>query len=287
MELHPLNSPLGAVITGIDICQSVNSEQRIFIEKALADYGMVVFKEQFISEEQQLQFTKSFGDHHNSNLYAKAKKINAPSSNAVTHRGENDFVDYWTDGPKFKNVAFSEEHPYWPVSKFHSDLMYRKDPLQYTLLGAIEVTEVGGETEFINTTMLLNSLPKELQEELLQLQAYHNAPELDFNDMVEHPLVISHPINGLHGLYIGGLFSRSIENDENGKLFNMLLEHINNVPEACHKHKWSEGDVIMWDNLRVLHRRCPFPKDEPRVLRRTQCKRIVPEPAKIATEIMV
>lgn len=286
MELQPLNAPLGAVITGINICQSMNSEQTTFIEKALADYGMVVFKEQFISEEDQLLFTKSFGDHKNSNLFSQSKKINAPSREVI-HRGENDFVDYWTDGPKFKNLPFSEKHPYWPVNKFHSDLMYRKDPLQYTILGAIEVTKTGGETEFADTAQIFNHLPENLQAELLQLQAYHSAPELDYNELVEHPLVIGHPINGMHGLYLGGLFSRSIENDKDGTLFNMLLEHINNIPQACHKHKWSEGDVIMWDNLRVLHRRCPFLKDEPRVLRRTQCKRIVPEPSKLAAEVLV
>ena len=103
MELHPLNSPLGAIVSGINICQSMNSEQTAFIERALADYGVLVFKEQFISEEDQLLFTKSFGDHHNSNLFSKSKDIDSPSS-SVVHRGKNDFVDYWTDGPKFKNV---------------------------------------------------------------------------------------------------------------------------------------------------------------------------------------
>lgn len=286
MEIRPLDSPLGAIVSNINICQRLDSIETAKIEKALADYGVVIFKDQFIDEEEQLRFTKSFGDHKNSNLYAKFNKVSAPGEEVI-HRGENDFVDYWTDGPKFKNIPFSEEHPYWPVNRFHSDLMYRKDPLQYTVLGAIEVTKDGGETEFVDSAKVFSCLPQNYQDDLLERHAYHSAPELNFNELVKHPLVVRNPVNGMKALYLGGLFSRSIENDVDGRLFETLSEHINNLEGARYKHKWEEGDVIMWDNLRVLHRRCAFPKDEPRVLRRTQCKRVVPEPAKVPQDALV
>lgn len=272
MNILPFPLPLGAEVKNISLRNALAADTVESLEKALADYGVLVFRQQHLTEDEQVEFTKHFGDNKNSNILREEEPIDNPSDKVV-HRGKQDYVDYWTDGPKFGNKSFTEEHPYWPLSRFHTDLSYIKNPLQYTILAAVEVPQIGGETEFVDTKEAYETLESRIKQKLYNRNGLHNAPELGFPELTPHPIVAGHPVSNQNVLYVNKLFTRAIEGEEeNQELLLSLFEHIDNCPARL-KFKWQDGDVIVWDNMRVVHRRCPYPKDQPRILRRTQGKR--------------
>ena len=273
MDILPLSSPLGAEVKNIILRNPLSADVVKTLEKALANYGVLIFHQQHLTENEQVEFSKHFGDNKNSNILREESPIDKPTDKVV-HRGKQDYVEYWTDGPTFGNLSFTEGHPYWPLSKFHTDLSYAEKPLQYTILGAIETPQVGGETEFVDMKNAYETLAPEIKHKLYNRNALHNAPELGFSELMPHPIIASNPVNNQNVLYVNKLFTRAIEGEEESQeLLLSLFDHIDNCP-ARFKFKWRDGDVIVWDNMRVVHRRCPYPKDQPRILRRTQGKRI-------------
>jgi alpha-ketoglutarate-dependent taurine dioxygenase len=273
MDILPLSSPLGAEVKNVSLRNPLAANVVESLENALAHYGVLVFHQQYLTENEQMEFSKHFGDNKNSNILREESPIDEPTDKVV-HRGKQDYVEYWTDGPTFGNLSFVEGHPFWPLSNFHTDLSYVEKPLQYTILAAIETPQVGGETEFVDTKKAYDTLAPEIKHKLYNRNALHSAPRMGFTELVPHPIIASIPVNNQNVLYVNKLFTKAIEGEEeNQELLLSLLDHIDNCP-ARFKFKWQDGDVIVWDNLRVVHRRCPYPKDQPRVLRRTQGKRI-------------
>ncbi|MEM9459446.1 MAG: TauD/TfdA family dioxygenase [Myxococcota bacterium] len=278
MRTVPLPDALGAQVEELDLRQPLSPSVVRDLERAAAQFGVLVFHDQGLDESEQIRFTQALGDSDISHLTsAIAPSIGQPQHRGV-HTGALPNTLYWTHGPGFDNNGFPDADQ--GFGRFHSDLSYQQDPLQYTILGALESTQTGGETEFVDTGAAYAALDDSIKQRLAGLEAVHLRKERSGKEhKAVHPVVIRNPNFEIDALYVNRSFTHSIRGLDHGDpLLEQLIASNENTP-ARYRHKWRNGDLVLWDNFRVLHRRCGFPSDERRVLLRTQSRRQRPAAA--------
>ncbi len=265
---------IGAEVHDIDLSAPLPAATLDGLMRAAAAHGVLVFRGQHLGEAEQLAFTRTLGESDITHLTAMMQARFAEPEQAPFHRGADPDVMYFTDGPDFHDTGFADDGKGFGC--FHADLSYRVEPLQYTLLSALAVTAVGGETEFVDTVAALADLGPGRARALAGRTAQHVREEHRSGRVhrAAHPAVVRNPHAPVDGLYINRSFTRAIEGLDDGALGD-LLDHVEQHP-ARYRHRWAVGDVVLWDNLRVLHRRCGYPPGQNRIMRRTQARRVVP-----------
>lgn len=257
IEVVPTGAALGAEIRGIALSQPLLAGQITAVRKALLDHFVLVFRNQDITEEQQVRFTSYFGqavEHVREQPDRPVKEIFVISN--------------VSEGGKAIGALENRELP------FHSDLSYLKKPGTISVLYAIEVPKVGGETQWLNASAAYEALDGETKKRLQGLRAVHRHYREEQNppEPVDHPIVRVHPESGLKSLYIAPFITSSVvgmSGPEGRRLLDSLIEHMIQ-PRFIWTHKWQVGDLVIWDNRTTLHRREPFPATERRTLKRTQ-----------------
>jgi taurine dioxygenase len=172
---------------------------------------------------------------------------------------------------------------------WHSDNSYRETPLSYSLLYSVVLPESGGETGFTNMYRAYETLPAALKERIEGLEikhdmTYNSAGELrrgftHVSDPVaapgpRHPIVRTHPETGRRALYLGrrpNAYVCGLAVADSEALLDALWSHATQQAHAWY-HRWQVGDVLIWDNRCVMHRRNPFDPSARRILRRLQFK---------------
>lgn len=170
---------------------------------------------------------------------------------------------------------------------WHSDNSYRETPLSYSLLYAVELPPEGGETEFSNMYLAWETLPESVKSRVKSLvikhdMTYNSAGQLrrgfaPVTDPVtapgpHHPIVRTHPETGRHALYLGrrpNAYIPGLAVEESEGLLNYLWAHATQ-PEFVWSHSWKIGDVLIWDNRCLMHRRNAFDPTSRRVMHRLQ-----------------
>src|SRR5690606_26924401 len=166
------------------------------------------------------------------------------------------------------------------------DQCYYEEPCQATLLYAIEVPAVGGDTLFADAYGAFATLDRELRDRLWGLRALNvydyagnptgaggagagGEPDPDAPRAV-HPVVIRHPVTGRPALYVNRLMTVRLldtDPDESAALLGRLFDHQEQDRFVYH-HRWRPGDLVLWDNRCVLHARTAFDPAARRILRR-------------------
>ena len=150
-----------------------------------------------------------------------------------------------------------------------------------SMLYAIEVPSVGGNTLFANAYAAYETLNGDIKRRLdgrkaLHAYDYDNASMKRGTQIKEgvphfsHPAVRTHPATGRKALYVNRLMTIAIEGlpeAESDELLNALFVHQEN-PAFVYEHVWRVGDLLMWDNRCALHARTDFSNDERRLMRR-------------------
>ena len=175
---------------------------------------------------------------------------------------------------------------------WHTDMSYHKTPISASMLTAVEVPATGGRTGFINMHEALESLPAELQARLKTLSIKNDAtynsagqirrgmvPVTDVTQSpgVNHPAVRTHPQTGHNALYLGrrpNAYVNGFTVQESEQLLNQLWSHT--TSREPWYHQWEVGDIVIWDNRCVMHRREPFDPAARRLMYRAQCKGTAP-----------
>ena len=270
-------SPVGSVeIRGIDLAAPFGDEVFDAIMDAFLEHHILVFRDQNLSGEAQLAFTRRFGEieEHVGRLPNGEKY---PLLHVIHNLDE--------DG---NPVRISGGNYFW-----HTDKSYHAVPSLLTMLHAVETPSEGGDTQFANMHMAWDSLDRETQEEVSDLCAIHSweanrrntnqSPATDVQKRerppVRHPIVRSHPVTGRKALYIG-IHTSHIDGQpkEEGHAFlNRLLRRATKA-DFIYTHKWLKGDLVLWDNRCLLHRAVANfdMESERRVLHRTVVKGTVP-----------
>jgi alpha-ketoglutarate-dependent taurine dioxygenase len=266
-KIEPIaDKVFGAVVSNIALPEL---DDATFAElyRAFLDYGFLVFPEQFLSEQQNIEFGRRFGELEFGAL---------PLANQ--HRNDDgefkQMIDVDTQRMRTNigNEAWHTDSTYWPVSS------------KCALLSAVKVPEQGGQTELADMRAGFATLPEDLKLRVQNLSAFHSTEYSQANDLGDfplrdkssiyhgeaylRPLVKTHPETGIQNLFIGrhAFGIPGLERDESRVLLQTLLEHVVSEPQRVYQHQWRAGDVLVWDNRALLHRACPYDYSQPRVL---------------------
>jgi taurine dioxygenase len=261
MDVRHSTAPLGAEITGIDLAQPLASGVFQAIERLLHDRGVIVIRDQILTPQQHISFSRLFGDLeiHVARQYLLPGH---PEILVVSNIIENG-----------SNIGLADAGQYW-----HSDLSYVACPSRCSLLYAREVPvhqgRVLGETWFASAFHALDTLPGSWKDRLEQATAVHryadrykkqqnaggrgalSEDQLKKVPDVAHPVIRAHPLTGRKVLFVNEGFTAYIEGmpeDQSASLLHDIFTHIVR-PETLYKHQWRQGDLLIWDNCLVQHR---------------------------------
>jgi taurine dioxygenase len=281
MQIVPSGKILGARVEGLDLSQPLTDEQFRQLEQALGKYGVLSYPKQSLTTLQLKNFSERFGELEVN--VANAYQIEGiPDvmilSNKVDENG--------------KPLGLSDAGQDW-----HTDMSYSKMIAFTNVLYGIEIPHRDGEplgnTEFCNMHAAYDWLPDELKTKLEGMTVTHDfvkfwdkmrsLPGSNRKPLTEaqraakppvsHPIFLTHPITGKKVLYANPGYSMRINElpqEESDRILAFLFEH-QLQPKFQYKHRWSVGDVLMWDNMGTLHNAVPdYTPQEHRYIKRCQ-----------------
>jgi taurine dioxygenase len=278
MQIKNLVTALGAEVVDVDLSGPLPRADIDAIEVTWRDRLVVVFHGQKLSDPQLISFSRNFGelDPPGPNPYGEPFNKEHPELNVISNVVEN--------GKPTGNLGDGE-------AVWHADMTYVDVPPKAALLHALEVPppNAGGNTYFANMFAAYEELPAALKAAVEDKVAVHDASRnsagmlrkgcsdvIDVRQTVgaHHPLVRTDPITGRKALFLGrrpNAYVLGLTVHESEALLDALWVHATQ-PRFAMCHEWQVGDLLMWNNLSVLHRRDPFDPKTRRVMQRSQIK---------------
>jgi len=270
MTLHvrQLGPGFAAEISGIQLSGALSDADIEAFRQAWIENKVAVVPDQHLSDDDLLAFTKRMGPlftHVRSMFHSKEH----PEIMFVSNLKE--------DGRPLGSLGDGD-------LGWHTDQCYTAQPCWATLLYGIEVPEDGGNTYFADLCAAYDSMPADLRKaaegkrvvysvlaETVSKKSPLTAEQRARTPDVTQPLIRTHPYTGRKALYVSPNHYVRIEGmaqDESDALFGRLADWIGRE-EFVYSHHWSVGDVVLWDNAAVVHRRDAFPTTQRRFLKRT------------------
>jgi len=278
IAIKNLDAALGAEVADIDLSKPLPRSDIDVIEAAWRERLVVVFHGQLLSDPQLIAFSRNFGelDPPGPNPYGEPFNEEHPELNVISNVVE--------DGKPIGNLGDGE-------AVWHADMTYVDVPPKAAILHALEVPapEAGGNTYFANMIAAHESLPADLKKAVDGRVAVHDASRnsagmlrkgykevTDVRETVgaHHPMVRTDPKTGRKALFLGrrpNAYVPGLSVTESEALLDALWAHATQ-PRFAMCHEWRVGDLLIWNNLSVLHRRDPFDPKTRRVMHRSQIK---------------
>ena len=248
------------------------------IEAGMDRYGVLVFPDQRISDDEQLAFTRNFGEIE----AAQGGNITKDNEYRLQH-GMIDVSNLDQHGQPYdrndRRRMFNLGNRLW-----HSDSSYRAVPAKYSLLSARTVASCGGNTEFADMRAAYDTLDEEMKALVEDLICEHSLlysrGSMGFDDLsederamfkpVRQRLVRTHPVTGRKSLFLSSHIGTVVgwPIPEARDLIRDLTEHATQR-QFVYAHAWKEYDLVMWDNRQTMHRVRRFDESQPRDMRRT------------------
>jgi alpha-ketoglutarate-dependent 2,4-dichlorophenoxyacetate dioxygenase len=255
-RLHPL---LGARVDGLDLTGEIDNETFAAVRAAFERYSVLVFPDQHITDEQQIQFSERFGP-----LEATRAGANGAGSKLIVLT--NIAADGSIGAPSDKQVLNNRANQVW-----HTDSSFKPMPARASLLSAREIPSQGGDTQYASMRAAYAALSDEDRRLVEGLVAEHDFAwsrsrigaalvadtERVSNPPVRQAVVVDSP-NG-KALYLGA-HARRIEGKgdaESRALIDRLIA-FGTEDRFVYSHRWAPHDLLLWDNRAVLHRATPF-----------------------------
>jgi alpha-ketoglutarate-dependent 2,4-dichlorophenoxyacetate dioxygenase len=283
VTFRQLRPTFAAEVSGVDCREPLSNEQVADIEAGMDQYAVLVFREQNITDEQQLAFTRQFGELENYKTRGHIQK----RSDSRLGPGIADFSNLDKQG---RIMSADDRVWFFKLGDrlWHSDSSFRPIPAKYSLLSGRVLPSWGANTEFADMRAAYDALDDASKMEVEGLITEHSIvfsrEQIGFADYapgnedrlrpVQHRLVITHPVTGRKSLYlsshIGGIVGWPVP--EARAFIRDLTEHATQRP-FVYAHAWRVNDLVMWDNRTVMHRARRFDDlREVRDLRRTSIK---------------
>ena len=273
ITIRPFDGPLGAEVIGLDLSRPLSQADFARIHRAHLDYHVLVFRDQRITPEQQVAFSRRFGPLQRHVLHQFALSGH-PEVLTVSNIVENG-----------KPIGLGDAGHFW-----HSDLSYKEKPSLGSMLHAQELPATGGDTLFANQHLAWDTLPAHLRQAVEGRTAEHTylakyaelqkrspwRPNLTAEQIAEvkpvvQPMVRTHPETGRKALFVSEHFTTRIigmPEDESRALLDAIFAH-SVQPAFVYRHAWREHDMVFWDNRSVMHLAAGTPDDQRRKLYRT------------------
>ena len=270
VTIRPLGPIMGAEIIGADVSGPVANETFQEFKKAFAQYKVLVFRDQHLSKEQLIAFSRLWGPL-GEHIMPGATRDGIAEINVMSNADANGKPN--------------GRHPDPTAKRWHTDRSYMPKPALASLLYGTEVPKEGGDTLFANATMAYDHLPQEIRTKIDTLNAVHSVEysrrtggvavateeELRKAPNIKHPLARIHPITGKKAIY-AGCHAWKIDGwseEESRPLLDSLINHATQE-RFVYRHKWRKNDLVMWDNRCTFHAATDFDTaKELRVMYRT------------------
>ncbi len=273
---------LGCRIDGMDLSKPFGRDELGFTLRALAEHGVVCFPDQCLNAAHQVAFSRAFGE------------LEVHVSGAYQEPGHPEMMILSNIVQDGKPVGLADAGQDW-----HTDMSFSKTIAFLNVLYALKVPRRDGRplgaTLFANMADAYDALSLDMRQRVDGRTATHDfekfwemmrsrkgdatsrPPLTDAQRRqkppVSHPMVMVHPISGRKSLYADPGYTVRIDGmpqSESDEVLKVLFQH-QLQQQFQYAHRWSEGDVLVWDNLWTLHNaEADYRADEPRLMKRCQ-----------------
>ena len=285
IEVHPLSDEIAAEIGGVDLAAPMSDAVFDRIYRAWLDHQVLRFRNQSITDPQMIAFSHRFGELDLAPVpgHGKAFVEGLPEMFVISNVVEN--------GTPIGSLGDGE-------CLWHTDMSYTPIPPKASCLYSIEVPEGEGDTGFLNMYHAYETLPEALRAQVEGRAIKHDTQyTLDGHDRAggaplaeakasgtldvaalpgtSHPIVRTHPETGRKALYIGRRQNTCVNGlplEKSEALLDALWAHTEDLGTRTWHQRWQVGDLVIWDNRCVMHRRDAFSPEVRRVMHRTQVK---------------
>jgi len=273
-QIHPV---FVGEVSEVDLRQPLLGDAVAAVETGMDHYAVLVFHDQNITDEQQIAFTRNFGEIENSaggNVTKPEEHRLNPLMNDVSNLGR----DHKPLARDDRRRLFNLGNQLW-----HSDSSFRAIPAKYSLLSGRVVAKKGGNTEFADMRAAYDALDDETKVLVEDLVCEHSLlysrgllgfevtpEEREMFRPVRQRRVRTHPVTGRKSLYLASHAGTIVgwPMPEARALLRDLTEHATQ-PQFVYVHQWRQYDLVMWDNRQMMHRVRRFDEGEIRDMRRT------------------
>jgi alpha-ketoglutarate-dependent 2,4-dichlorophenoxyacetate dioxygenase len=275
-DLHPV---FAAEVSGIDCRRPLSPSEVASVEAGMDKYAVLVFRDQALTDAEQLAFTHHFGELEGYNTPGHIRK-NADSRLAA---GMADFSNLDKSG-----AIMSDQDRVWFFKLgdrlWHSDSSFRPVPAKYSLLSGRVLPSWGANTEFADMRAAYDALDERTKAEIEDLVCEHSLAfsreAIGFTDLTDEErvafrpirqrLVRTHPVTGRRSLFLsahaGTILGWTIPE---ARMFLRDLTEFATKDRFVYSHEWRVNDLVIWDNRTTMHRARRFDRNEVRDVRRT------------------
>ncbi len=286
LETQKISANIGADVLNIDIRKPLTQEMQQAVMAAWAEFLVLRFRGQPLTDPELIAFSKNLGE-------LEPPGPNPPGKPYLPEFPELNVISNIKQGGQAIG-GLGDGEAIW-----HSDMTYAASVPFGAVLHGIEVPPSGGNTHWSNLYMAHDTLPTHLRQAIAGRKAIHDStynsagimrigmqPVTDVTKApgARHPLIIQHPRNGKHLLFLGrrrNSYIIGLPVDESEALLDELWAHATQ-PEFTMVQEWQAGDTLMWDNFATLHRRDSFDPNARRLMHRAQIKGFAPVEAMAA-----
>jgi alpha-ketoglutarate-dependent 2,4-dichlorophenoxyacetate dioxygenase len=278
ISISPLHPVIGGEVSGVDMTRPLLRDDAAAIEAGMDRYGVLVFRNQRLTDDQQLACSRAFGELEET----RGTGISRPGEQRL-HPAFADVSNIDKDNKLLERDSrrrlYSLGNMLW-----HSDSSFKAVPAKYSILSGRIVTSEGGNTEFADMRAAYAALDDSTKAEIDDLTCEHSLiysrSLLGFTDLtpeeratmrpVRQRLVRMHPVTGEKSLYLASHIGTIIgwPVPEALAFIRDLTEHATQR-QFVYAHKWQPYDLVMWDNRVTMHRVRRYDNALPRDMRRT------------------
>ncbi len=283
--IQPSGGALAADIHGVSLSKPIGDTEFARIVDAWSEHLVLRFSGQKLDDPTLMKFSARFGELDR--VPIATPSLDRANSGVAPEAAEWVAViaSIKEDGKAVGSLGSYE-------LVWHTDMSYNSLPPRASLLYALEVPPDGGNTGFLNMHTAYETLPAELKRAIEGKSCIHDSSRNSAGELRKgfqrtidvrqtpgavHPLVRLHPVTKRKALFLGrrpGAYIHGLPVEESEKLLNAVWAHATQERFAWYQ-KWRAGDLVMWDNRCVMHRRDAFDEKLRRLMHRTQ---IVGEP---------
>lgn len=276
ITVRPTGTALAADVKGVDLSRPLSPATLDAIMEAWYRHLVLRFRDQRLTDPQLAEFSHHFGE------LDPAPPAEVDSPFVPQHPEVTVISNIIVNGKAIGSLGAGE-------SVWHTDMSYSTHPPSASILYSLEVPPSGGDTSFSNMYAAAEQLPEQLRRKVEGRYIKHDATttsagslRMGFEEVADprkapgtlHPIFRTHPVTKRKALFIGRRHNAYIDGlslEESDQLLDELFAHVAR-PEFTWTQQWRVGDLLIWDNRCVMHRRDAFDPTVRRLMHRTQVK---------------
>jgi len=278
LTIRAIGPTLAAEVIGLDLSRALTPDEVASLEAAIDAHAVLVFLNQNITDEQQMAFSRNFGELEDT-AGGNVTKQDEKRLNAKMADVSNLDKDGRPLGRDDRRRLFNLGNQLW-----HSDSSFRATPAKYSILSGRVVSTSGGNTEFADMRAAYDALDAATKQQVEDLVCEHSLiysrGTLGFTELtpeektmfrpVRQRLVRTHPVTGRKSLYLSSHAGTIVgwPVPEARAFLRELNEHATQ-PAFVYVHRWRPFDLVLWDNRQTMHRVRRFDESQVRDMRRT------------------